>query len=60
MSRRKKELPVLEGIEITGIAAEGKAVARVENVVLFVQYAVPGDVVDVRVTRKKQDRKSVV
>lgn len=53
MSRRKKELPVLEGIEITGIAAEGKAVARVENVVLFVPYAVPGDVVDVRVTRKK-------
>lgn len=53
MSRGKKELPVLEGIEITGIAAEGKAVARVENVVLFVPYAVPGDIVDVRVTRKK-------
>ncbi len=53
MGRKKKELPILEGIEITGIAAEGKALARIDNVVLFVPYAVPGDVVDVRVTRKK-------
>ncbi len=53
MSRKRKELPILEGIEITGVAAEGKALARIDNVVLFVPYAVPGDVVDVRVTRKK-------
>ncbi len=43
----------MESIEITGVAAEGKALARIDNVVLFVPYAVPGDVVDVRVTRKK-------
>lgn len=53
MSRKRKELPVLEYVEITGVAAEGKALAKVDNVVLFVPYAVPGDIVDVRVTRKK-------
>ena len=43
----------MEYVEITGVAAEGKALAKVDNVVLFVPYAVPGDIVDVRVTRKK-------
>ena len=53
MARKRKELPVLENIEITDVAAEGKSLARIDNMVLFVPYAVPGDVVDVRVTRKK-------
>lgn len=53
MSRKRKELPVLEHVEITGVAAEGKALAKVDSVVLFVPYAVPGDIVDVRITRKK-------
>ena len=53
MSRKRKELPILEAIEITDVAAEGKSLARIDNMVLFVPYAVPGDVVDVRVTRKK-------
>ena len=53
MSRKRKPLPILENIEITGIAAEGKALARVNNLVVFVPYAVPGDVVDLQVRRKK-------
>lgn len=60
MARKKKELPLLEGVEITGIAAEGKALARVpwnnddENrIVLFVPYASVGDVADIQVDRKK-------
>ena len=53
MTRKRKELPILEQIEITDVAAEGKSLARIDNMVLFVPYAVPGDVVDVRVTRKK-------
>ncbi|MGM9695131.1 MAG: 23S rRNA (uracil(1939)-C(5))-methyltransferase RlmD [Alloprevotella sp.] len=53
MSRKRKPLPVLENIEITGIAAEGKALARVNDLVVFVPYAVPGDVVDLQVRRKK-------
>ncbi len=53
MARKKKDLPLLEGIEITDVAAEGKAMARVDDLVVFVPYVVPGDVVDLQLTRKK-------
>lgn len=52
MSRKKKSLPVLENITITDYAAEGKALARVNELVVFVPFAVPGDVVDLQVRRK--------
>ena len=55
MARKKKELPLLEGIEITDVAAEGKAMARVDDLVVFVPYVVPGDVVDIQLTRKKHN-----
>ena len=53
MARKKKELPLLEQITITDVAAEGKAIARVDDLVVFVPYVVPGDVVDLQVRRKK-------
>ena len=53
MARKKKELPLLERVEITGVAAEGKALARVNDLVVFVPFVVPGDVVDLQVRRKK-------
>lgn len=53
MSRRKRPLPVLENVTITDYAAEGKALARVDDMVVFVPFAVPGDVVDLQVRRKK-------
>jgi 23S rRNA (uracil1939-C5)-methyltransferase len=53
LARKKKELPLIEGVEIKGVAAEGKAVARVNDLVVFVPYAAPGDVVDIQLTRKK-------
>ncbi len=53
MARKKKPLPLLENITITDVAAEGKAIAKVDNLVVFVPYAVPGDVVDLQVRRKK-------
>lgn len=53
MSRKKKSLPVLENITITDYVAEGKALARVNELVVFVPFAVPGDVVDLQVRRKK-------
>lgn len=53
MSRKRKELPLLEQIEITGIAAEGNAIARVDGLVVFIPYGAPGDVADVQLTRKK-------
>ena len=53
MTRKKKPLPILENITITDYAAEGKSVARVNDMVVFVPWAVPGDVVDLQVRRKK-------
>lgn len=53
MARKKKELPLLEQITIQDVAAEGKAIARVNDWVVFVPYVVPGDVVDLQVKRRK-------
>ena len=53
MGRKKKPLPLLENVTITDIAAEGKSLARVGDMVVFVPWAVPGDVVDLQVYRKK-------
>lgn len=51
--KKKKNLPIYENIEITGIAAEGKAITRINDMVVFVPYCVPGDIVDIQVTRRK-------
>ena len=51
--RKKKEPVILQNIEIESIAAEGNALAHVEGKVLFVPWCIPGDIVDVRVTKKK-------
>ena len=53
MARKRKELPLLESVLITDVAAEGKAIAKVDGMAVFVPYAVPGDVVDLQLTRKK-------
>ena len=53
MSRKKKALPLFEAVEITQVAAEGKALVRINDLVVFVPYVVPGDVVDLQLTRKK-------
>ncbi len=52
--KKKKEAPLLEKVEITGVAAEGKALARVMDKVLFVPFAAPGDVVDVQVKKVRR------
>jgi 23S rRNA (uracil1939-C5)-methyltransferase len=49
----RKKLPLLEGIIITDIGSEGQAVARHNDLVIFVKGAVPGDVCDIQLTRKK-------
>ncbi|MDR1116349.1 MAG: 23S rRNA (uracil(1939)-C(5))-methyltransferase RlmD [Tannerella sp.] len=53
MGHKKKELPVLEKVEITDVAAEGKALAKVNDMVVFVPWAAPGDIADIQLTRKK-------
>lgn len=53
MARNKKQLPLLEKVTITDVAAEGKAIARVNDMVVFVPFVAPGDVIDIQLTRKK-------
>lgn len=53
MSRKKRPFPLLENVEISDYAAEGKAIARVDDMVVFVPFAVPGDVVDLQIKKKK-------
>ena len=62
---KKKNLPIIENVEITGVAAEGKALVRIQpsaisgqpsegdGIVCFVPNCVPGDIVDLQVTKKK-------
>ena len=54
MGRSRRSKPLLKKVTITDVAAEGKAMCRVEDRVVFVQRAVPGDVVDVQVTKKRR------
>lgn len=61
MGRKRKELPELYGVKISGVAAEGKSLARVKlregdetETVVFIPYGAPGDVVDVKIDRHKR------
>ena len=53
MGRGRKVKPFIENVTITDIGAEGKAIARVEDVVVFTTHVIPGDVVDLQVTKKR-------
>lgn len=54
MSRKHQDI-ILENVTIEAVAAEGKALAHVDGAVIFVQFAVPGDIVDIKVTKKKKN-----
>lgn len=54
MARKKANYPLLEGLEITTLAAEGKAMGRWNDQVVFVPMTVPGDVVDVQIRVKRR------
>ena len=53
MSRKRKNLPVVPELEITGIAAEGNAIARWGDLVVFVPYGAPGDIADIKIEKKR-------
>jgi len=55
MGKKKKQLPIIEGVTIEQVAAEGKALAHVGEMVVFVSFVVPGDVVDLQVTKKRHN-----
>jgi len=52
--RKRRPNPLLEKVRIDDIAAEGKALARVDGKVVFVPFAIPGDVVDIQVTKRRK------
>lgn len=53
--RTTKTLPIIEAVEIIDIANEGKGIAKHEELVIFVEKVVPGDVVDVQLHKKKKN-----
>ena len=53
MTRKKKPLPLVEGVTIEAVAAEGKCLFHWDDLVVFVPFCVPGDVCDVQIRRKK-------
>lgn len=54
-NRKVRERITFENVSVIDIAEEGKGVGKIDDLVLFIQHAVPGDVVDVEVTRKKKN-----
>ena len=54
MSRKRRDLPLIENLEITTLAAEGKAMGKYNDIVVFVPMTVPGDVVDVQIRNKRR------
>jgi len=48
-----KTLPIIEKATVSGIASEGKAIVRHNDLVIFVPWVVPGDIIDIQLTRKK-------
>lgn len=53
MSRKRKPLPLIQNLAITDVAAEGNALGRDGEMVVFVPFAAPGDVVDVQLEKKR-------
>lgn len=51
---RKKKKPLYEGVTIEDVGAEGKALTRIGDMVVFTKYAIPGDIVDLQVTKKRK------
>ena len=45
---RKKRNVILEDLQVLSYAAGGKSIAKIEGKVIFIEGAVPGDIVDVR------------
>lgn len=52
--RKKRPLPLLRDIAISGVAAEGKAIARHDDLVVFIPFAAPGDIADIQITKRRR------
>jgi len=54
VSKRRKNI-IIENVEITALAAEGKALAKIDDIVVFTTNAIPGDIVDIQITKKRKN-----
>ncbi len=54
MARKRKSHPIFENVEILDAGAEGKAIAKIDEMILFVTGAIPGDICDIQITKKKK------
>ena len=52
---KKKILPEYENVTISAVAAEGKSIARIDDMVVFIPYGAPGDIVNVKLDKKKKN-----
>lgn len=55
MRKDRKPQPIYPSVEIVDIAAEGKAIAKIDNMIVFIPFVVPGDIVDLQLSRKKKN-----
>lgn len=53
--RKRKQLPFFEKVKITDIGAEGKAIAKINDLIVFIPYVIPGDIVDIQINKKKKN-----
>ena len=52
---KKKILPEYKNVTISAVAAEGKSIARIDDMVVFIPYGAPGDIVNVKLDKKKKN-----
>lgn len=55
MGRKRKELPLLNAVQIIDVAAEGNSIAKVDEMVVFIPFGAPGDIADIKIDRKKRN-----
>ncbi len=54
MGKRKKGPVDVEGLKIEDVAAEGKSIAKIDDLVVFLPYGAPGDIVNAKINKKKK------
>ncbi|RLD62367.1 MAG: 23S rRNA (uracil(1939)-C(5))-methyltransferase RlmD [Bacteroidetes bacterium] len=55
MLRKRKQLPFFEKVKITDIGSEGKAIAKINDLIVFIPFVIPGDIVDIQINKKKKN-----
>jgi len=53
--RKRKQLPFFEKVKITDIGSEGKAIAKINDLIVFIPFVIPGDIVDIQINKKKKN-----